>query len=216
MVFSATGEPTEANGLTGTDASGVFPRTGVTGGIRCPKQDRPSRLAQASFANTRAANGHCTRRGAASPNSGRRAHDDGRVAMKPYLWWWAFMLGIIVLVGWATGSLHTGTVVAQYLALVVIVLFLASMTIWGFVELRRRRSGVRVEDPLTLRPRSTPVRSILATVVLFAFSTFLAIDEASSGADRLAFAIAVLGMVLFGGRLLVVLVRMRSRNSSAP
>jgi hypothetical protein len=135
--------------------------------------------------------------------------------VKWYLRCWAVTLAIIVIVGWASGNVDTGQRVAEYVAFTFVGGFLLFTILWGFVELRRRPSGVPVEDAPTARPQSATLRSILATVAVFAFSTFLAIHEATSGIDWLAFAVAVLGMVLFGGRLLVVLLRMRGRQSSA-
>jgi hypothetical protein len=61
--------------------------------------------------------------------------------MKPYLWWCALLLAIIVFVGWATGNVGTGKRVADYFGFVVIGAFLAGNIIWGFVELKQRRKA---------------------------------------------------------------------------
>jgi hypothetical protein len=139
------------------------------------------------------------------------AHGRREVAVKGYLWWWALLLSIIVFVGWATGNAHTGADAARYFAFVVIGLIVAGNIIWGFVELRRRsKGGSTPEIPPPTSPPATR-RPLVTATAIFALSTSLVIHEASTGADWWAFGIAVIGMILFGGRLLVALTRTRSR-----
>ena len=128
--------------------------------------------------------------------------------MKPYLWWWVILLAIIVFVGWATGSAHTGAAVARYFAFSVLGVSLVVLVASGFVELRlRSESGV---DGESLLPRPRPsLRRFLAACALFAICAALAIHEA--GTDWLAFGVALLGVVIFGGRLVTMVVRFRNR-----
>jgi hypothetical protein len=126
--------------------------------------------------------------------------------MKSYFWWWAVLLAVFVFVGWATGSAHTGADVARYFAFGVVGLGLAVGIGSGFVELRRRARGVSSDEDPPI-PSPPTVRHVITTCVLLAICGSLAIRAASTPADWLALAVAIVGVLLFGGRLLAMFVR---------
>ena len=129
-------------------------------------------------------------------------------AMKWSLWWWVVLLAIIVLVGWATGSAHTGAAVGRYFAFSVLGVSLVLLVASGFVELRLRSEGVI--DPDSLPPAPPPsLRRFLVTCALFAVCGALAIHEA--GTDWLAFGVVLFGAFIFGGRLVLMVLRLRRR-----
>jgi hypothetical protein len=132
--------------------------------------------------------------------------------MRSYLWWWATLLAILVFVGWATGSAHTGATVARYFGFSVVGIMLALLVVSGFVELRQRSQGVVGDEALAPPPRPT-LRQFVATWLLLAICALLAIDEA--GSDWLAFAVALIGVFLFGGRLVAMLLRSRTRSRAS-
>jgi hypothetical protein len=55
------------------------------------------------------------------------------------LWWWALLVAIFVIVGWASGSAETGKTVAEYFGLTVVVLVVVALLVSGFVEQRTKR-----------------------------------------------------------------------------
>ena len=131
--------------------------------------------------------------------------------MKSYLWWWATLLALFVFVGWATGSAHTGATAARYFAFGVVGVTLALLVLSGFIELRQRSEGAIGYEGLAPSPRPS-LRRFLTTCVLLAVCALLAIDEA--GNDWLAFAVALLGVLIFGGRLLAIVLRSRRRSDT--
>ena len=86
--------------------------------------------------------------------------------MNSYLWWWAILLAIIVFVGWATGSAHTGAAVARYFAFSVLGVSLVILVASGFVELRLRSAGV-IDAESLLPPLQPSLRRFLVACALF-------------------------------------------------
>jgi len=127
--------------------------------------------------------------------------------MKPYLWWWAFLLAIFVFVGWATGSIDTGKAAEGYFAATVVGIALVVLIASGFLELRDRARGIGRDENLPFRPPPS-IRRLTSSCVFLVICVALAIHESG---DWLGLAVALLGVVLFGGRAVMELHRLWRR-----
>jgi hypothetical protein len=61
--------------------------------------------------------------------------------LRGLLWWWVFLIGLSVTLGWLFGDWHSGWAIVQTTGLIIIGLAFVYLIVAGFVELRSRNDG---------------------------------------------------------------------------
>jgi len=61
--------------------------------------------------------------------------------LRGLLWWWVFLIGSSVILGWLLGDWHGAWSVVQTILLIALVLIFVYLLVAGFVELRNRNDS---------------------------------------------------------------------------
>lgn len=61
--------------------------------------------------------------------------------LRGLLWWWVFLIGLSVILGWLFGDWHSAWSVGQTIGLIIVGLAFVYLIVGGFVELRNRNDS---------------------------------------------------------------------------